>query len=124
MPCRLDTILTFHAGKISNVRKSRFGAKMRCAASLPQTIISPMQQITADITDLFERRSAVRPLLMPSRLRETFKTLLLIASIYCFANLTTARFVVEGASMAPNFHTNQLIIVSRLAYLLGSPERG
>src|SRR5258706_8847776 len=26
--------------------------------------------------------------------------------------------------MAPNFHTNQLIIVSRLAYLLGSPERG
>jgi signal peptidase I len=83
-----------------------------------------MQQITADITDLFERRSAVRPLLIPSRLRETFKTILLIASIYCFANLTTARFVVEGASMAPNFHTNQLIIVSRLAYLLGSPERG
>jgi signal peptidase I len=56
--------------------------------------------------------------------REALETLLLIASIYCIVNLATARYVVEGASMAPNFHTDQFIIVSRMAYLLGSPARG
>lgn len=50
--------------------------------------------------------------------------MLLIVSIYCLVNLTTARYVVEGASMAPNFQTDQFIIVSRLAYLLGAPVRG
>jgi signal peptidase I len=56
--------------------------------------------------------------------REILETLLLIASIYCIVNLATARYVVEGASMAPNFRTDQFIVVSRLAYLLGKPARG
>ncbi len=56
--------------------------------------------------------------------REIIETALLIASIYCIVNLATARYVVEGASMAPNFKTDQFIIVSRLAYLLGNPARG
>ncbi len=56
--------------------------------------------------------------------REVLETMLLIVSIYCLVNLTTARYVVEGASMAPNFQTDQFIIVSRLAYLLGAPVRG
>jgi len=59
-----------------------------------------------------------------SLLREALETALLILSIYCLVNLATARYVVEGASMAPNFRTDQFIIVSRIAYLLGSPARG
>jgi len=52
------------------------------------------------------------------------ETVLLIAAIYAFVNLATARFVVDGHSMLPNFTTDQFIIVSRLSYVLGEPRRG
>jgi signal peptidase I len=52
------------------------------------------------------------------------ETLLMIAAIYAFVNLATARFVVDGHSMLPNFTTDQFIIVSRLSYILGDPQRG
>ncbi len=56
--------------------------------------------------------------------RELGVTLLLITSIYCAVNLATARYVVEGASMEPNFHNDQLIVVNRAAYVFGVPARG
>jgi signal peptidase I len=57
-------------------------------------------------------------------LTEVIETLLLVLAIYVLVNLVTARFVVEGRSMEPNFHTDEFIIVSRLAYVLDDPERG
>lgn len=57
-------------------------------------------------------------------LREALETLILVASIYALVNLASARFIVEGDSMQPNFATGQFLIVSRLNYLLGDPERG
>lgn len=59
-----------------------------------------------------------------SFLREAIETLLLVVAIYTLVNLSTARFVVEGSSMEPNFHTGEYVIVSRLAYIIGEPERG
>jgi signal peptidase I len=59
-----------------------------------------------------------------SFIRELIETVLLIAAIYAFVNLATARFVVDGHSMLPNFTTDQFIIVSRLSYILGEPRRG
>jgi signal peptidase I len=56
--------------------------------------------------------------------REVIETALLIAAIYAFVNLATARFVVDGHSMLPNFTTDQFIIVSRLSYMMGDPKRG
>ena len=56
--------------------------------------------------------------------RELIETALLIAAIYAFVNLATARFVVDGHSMLPNFTTDQFIIVSRMSYILGDPQRG
>ena len=56
--------------------------------------------------------------------RELIETILLIAAIYAFVNLATARFVVDGHSMLPNFDTDQFIIVSRLSFILGDPQRG
>lgn len=69
---------------------------------------------------------AVRPTIRPERsfVREVIETLLLIGAIYAFVNLATARFVVDGHSMLPNFTTNQFIIVSRLSYIWGDPQRG
>ncbi len=67
-----------------------------------------------------------RPVLHPRHAfrRELFETLLLVISIYCLVNLATARYVVEGASMEPNFRTDQLIVVNRAAYVFGVPARG
>jgi signal peptidase I len=56
--------------------------------------------------------------------RDVAEIFLLIAVIYTFVNLATARAVVEGTSMKPNFETGQLVIVNRLAYFFGQPQRG
>lgn len=56
--------------------------------------------------------------------RDLGEIVLLIAIIYTFVNLTTARAVVEGSSMRPNFETGQLVIVNRFAYFFSSPQRG
>lgn len=57
-------------------------------------------------------------------LRDSLETLVLVATIYALVNLSSARFVVEGDSMQPNFQTGQYLIISRLDYLLGDPQRG
>lgn len=57
-------------------------------------------------------------------LREIAETVVLIAVIFTLVNLACARFVVDGPSMQPTFHTGQFIIVSRVNYLLGDPQRG
>jgi signal peptidase I len=59
-----------------------------------------------------------------SFIRETIETLVLIGAIYALVNLASVRFIVEGPSMQPNFHTGQVLVVSRVNYLLGDPQRG
>ncbi len=46
------------------------------------------------------------------------------AVIWLIVNFATARYVVDGESMEPNLHTGQFLIVSRLAYRFGTPQRG
>jgi len=58
------------------------------------------------------------------RVRDIAETILLVVAVYVLINLVTARFVVEGDSMQPNFQTGEYIIVNRLAYQFGSPARG
>ncbi len=66
-----------------------------------------------------------RPKLRQSGLvRELFDLLILVAAIYALVNLATVRFIVQGPSMQPNFHDGDFLIVSRINYLLGEPERG
>lgn len=64
------------------------------------------------------------PLRGQSFLRDIVDTILLVVAIYTLISLTLPRYIVEGASMQPNFETGQWIIVSRLAYLFGQPQRG
>ncbi len=59
-----------------------------------------------------------------SLLREIVETLILVAAIYTLVNLVSARFIVDGSSMRPNFTTGQFIIVNRLSYLMSQPSRG
>lgn len=78
---------------------------------------------SASATALRPRPELHRRNLLPV-LRDSLETLILVATIYAFVNLASARFVVEGDSMQPNFHTGQFLIVSRAHYLLGEPARG
>src|SRR5215210_6693760 len=66
-----------------------------------------------------------RPTLrQPGFLREILETLVLIAAIYALVNLATVRFFIDGPSMQPNFYAGQFLVVSRLSFLVGEPERG
>jgi signal peptidase I len=57
-------------------------------------------------------------------LREIVELVVLICAIYALVNLATVRFIVQGPSMQPTFYTGQFLIVSRVNYLLGDPQRG
>src|SRR5438105_15864968 len=69
---------------------------------------------------------APRPGLSPRRgwLRDVLEIVALIVIIYTLVNLSTARAIVEGPSMQPNFYTGQLVIVNRFAYYFSQPQRG
>lgn len=60
----------------------------------------------------------------PHALRELFETAVLVFLLYTLVNLATERFYVEGPSMEPSFETGQFVLVSRLHYLFGEPQRG
>lgn len=57
-------------------------------------------------------------------LRELFETIGLIVVVYTLFNLATVRFFIEGPSMQPNFYAQQYLVVSRVNYLFGDPQRG
>lgn len=59
-----------------------------------------------------------------SLLRDIRDTVLMVVAIYTLVNLIAPRYIVEGASMQPNFETGEWIIVNRLPYLIGEPQRG
>src|SRR5437773_1485427 len=67
-----------------------------------------------------------RPGLRPRRgwWRDVLEIVALIVIIYTLVNLSTARAIVEGPSMQPNFYTGQLVIVNRFAYYFSQPQRG
>ncbi|HEX2908052.1 MAG TPA: signal peptidase I [Phototrophicaceae bacterium] len=57
-------------------------------------------------------------------IREIVDTVILIGAIYALVNLATVRFIVEGPSMQPNFATGQVLVISRVHYLVGDPLPG
>lgn len=57
-------------------------------------------------------------------LRETLETLFLALLIYLVVNALTGRFYVRGSSMEPSLHNGQYLIVSKISYLFGEPQRG
>lgn len=47
-----------------------------------------------------------------------------IIALYTVVNLATVRFVVDGNSMAPTVAHGDYLVISRVHYLLGQPQRG
>ncbi len=57
-------------------------------------------------------------------IREIVETILLTAIIYAAVNFATGRFRVEGDSMRPSLHPEQFVLVDKISYRLGQPQRG
>lgn len=70
-------------------------------------------------------RNLSRPRLRrPGLLRELLGTVLLIAAVLVASELALPRSRLDGPSMQPTLFAGQQLLVSRLDYLFGDPQRG
>lgn len=56
--------------------------------------------------------------------KEIIQVVLIVALVRIGMDIFLPRYVVDGASMQPNFHTSERVIVDRLTMLLFGPVRG
>jgi signal peptidase I len=61
---------------------------------------------------------------MRTILRDILITVILALAIFLLLQFTVQNFIVVGASMQPNFQDGERVVISKLAYKLGEPERG
>lgn len=61
---------------------------------------------------------------MNRTLRETIILILIAVVVFLGLRFTIQTYIVFGPSMQPNFEENQRIIVNKLAYKFGDPQRG
>jgi signal peptidase I len=57
-------------------------------------------------------------------LREVVDTALLTAIIFLIVNAATSRFLIKSVSMLPNLREGEFVIVDKVSYAFGSPQRG
>ena len=55
---------------------------------------------------------------------DVLETLVLSVVLFVSINMISARIRVDGDSMEPTLISGEYVIVSRLSYRLGSPQRG
>ncbi len=56
-------------------------------------------------------------------LLEIIQTVLLSALLFLAINLATTRILVQSVSMQPTFYESDRVLVNKLAYIIGSPDR-
>lgn len=57
-------------------------------------------------------------------LLDILETLLLSVVLFFLINAVSARIRIDGSSMEPNLHHDEFVIVSKINYRFGEPERG
>lgn len=55
---------------------------------------------------------------------EAIQVVMLAFLFYLALNVIVPRYEVEGSSMEPSFYSTQRVLVSRLHYVIGDPQRG
>jgi signal peptidase I len=71
-----------------------------------------------------ETAPAARPSRLRPFIREVIETILLTVLIYALVNYATGRYRVEGDSMQPTMHPDQYVLIDKVSYKLGAPQRG
>jgi signal peptidase I len=56
--------------------------------------------------------------------RELVETVLLTLVIFFMIRFAVENYRIEGYSMEPNFHDGEFLLVSKINYLIGDPDRG
>lgn len=56
--------------------------------------------------------------------RELIETVLLTLVIFFMIRFAVENYRIEGYSMEPNFHDGQFLLVNKINYLIGDPQRG
>jgi signal peptidase I len=79
----------------------------------------PTEASLQETSSLGGRQSTTR-----SILRELIETVLLTLVIFLLIRTVVQNFRVDGLSMEPNFHDGQFLLINKLAYRLGEPQRG
>lgn len=59
-----------------------------------------------------------------SWLKEIIQLVLMVVVLRVGMDIVMPRYIVDGASMEPNFHTSERVIVDRLTMVLSGPARG
>src|SRR5205814_5767208 len=57
-------------------------------------------------------------------IRDVLETALLTLVIFLSVRLGVQNFRVEGFSMEPTLHTNEYLLVNKVTYMVGNPQRG
>jgi signal peptidase I len=78
-----------------------------------------LQELEETANDSVSRWQGVKSLL-----RETIETVVLTLLIFFLIRTFIQNFRIEGASMEPNMHDGQYLIISKVTYWFHSPQRG
>jgi signal peptidase I len=72
------------------------------------------------------RRDTLKPptLRRPGFFNELIRTIVFVFVVTVLFDMVIPRSLVEGISMHPTFETGDRLVVSRLGYMLGAPQRG
>lgn len=55
---------------------------------------------------------------------EAIKTVVFVGAVFVLFQMTIPRSVVDGKSMEPSFFGGQRLVISRISYMIGDPQRG
>ena len=98
-----------------------------CNANDPFALQPDYSQSVADLLTPTEESVPVAPK-QPSAiwvlLRELVETIVLSLIIFLLIRQVIQNYRIESHSMQPNFYEGQFILVNKLAFKLGEPERG
>jgi signal peptidase I len=79
---------------------------------------------SVEMTPRNATESEPQPSMSWMMLRELVETIVLSLVIFLLIRQVVQNYRIESHSMQPNFYEGEFILVNKLAYRLGSPERG
>lgn len=85
---------------------------------------APTSDATSPTAENVEAAPADQPPMAWMLLRELVETVVLSLVIFLLIRQVVQNYRIESHSMQPNFQEGQFILVNKLAYKLGAPERG
>ena len=83
------------------------------------------QDLRAPVSILEDTESSESPQSqITSIIMEILETLVLTLVIFLLIRTVVQNFRIDGDSMEPNFHDGQYLLINKLAYRFGEPQRG